>query len=216
MNLLTLLKGKLALTAMASVLLLGGATAVFAATPVGRSVVQSLAHPTSTAAASATKSAQDSSQGKAGTHNQNQDRNTCPGLSDAQNLAQTYGLSDTSTSAGVMAICALHQGTFKGTTTDGVAVNSTRVYGYGEIDQLLTYARYLATQDKTSTDGKLNDTNVSGYLAAAMHSCGTMPLAECLTTHIPNYQAGGHNGNKPGATPTPNGNKPVATPTPHH
>jgi hypothetical protein len=219
MKLLALLKGKLALTAVASVLLLGGATAVFAATPAGRSVVQSITHTSPTVAASATKGAKSSGQSN-GQGRQNQDHNACPGLPDAQNLAKKYGLSTASNSAGVMAICALHQGTFKGTTTSGVAVNASRVYGYGEIDQLLTYAKYLAGQDQTNMGGKLTDTNVSSYLAAALHSCGSTPLATCLKTNIPNYQPGDHNGsgnsNKPTSTPTPNGNKPTVTPTPHH
>ncbi len=216
MKLLTLLKGKLALTAVASVLLLGGASAVFAATPAGRSVVQSISHTSSTAA-TPTKGMKHS--GQANGQNK-QDHNACPGLSDAQNLAKAYGLSTTSSSAGVMAICALHQGTFKGTTTSGVAVNASRVYGYGEIDQLLTYARFLASQDEMNTDGKLTDANVSSFLATALHSCGSTPLAVCLKTNIPNFQPGSHNGNgngnKPTSTPTPNGNKPTVTPTPHH
>ena len=213
MKLLTLLKGKLALTVVAGFLVVSGATAVFAATPTGQTVVQSLTH-TSPSAAQATQGAQHSGQqndqGK-------QKHSACSGLTDAQNLAKAYGLSTSSQSAGVMAICALHQGTFKGTTASGVMVSASRVYGYGEVDQLLTYAQYLAKKDGT----KLSDANVGSYLAAALHSCGSTPLEVCLRTNTQpgNHNGGGNgngNGNQPTTTPTPNGHKPTATPTPHH
>lgn len=219
MKLLMFLKGKLVLTVVAGFLLVGGATAVFAATPAGQTVVQSLSHASPTAKASATQG-----DGHTGQNNGQTKQNhaACPGLADAQNLAQEYGLNTSSQATGVMAICALHQGTFKGTTGNGTAVNTTRIYGYGEIDQLLTYAQFLASKDQA----KLNDTNVSSYLAAALHSCGSTPLATCLKTNIPNFHPGNHdhhgngngNGNSdhPTTTPTPNGHKPSATPTPHH
>jgi hypothetical protein len=98
------------------------------------------------------------------------------------------------------AICTLHQGTFTDITSAGLVVKASRVYGYGEIDQLLTYAQYLASHDPISPGGQLSDTNVHSYLAAALASCGTSPLATCLRTHIPGWH----------------GNKPTATPTPHH
>jgi hypothetical protein len=56
---------------------------------------------------------------------------------------------------------------------------------------------------EVANTGKLSDTNVSNYLAAALQSCGTSPLATCLQTHIPNDQHGQGNGNPPTATPTP-------------
>jgi len=133
----------------------------------------------------------------------NQNPSACPGLPDAQKLAKSYHLSTSSQGAAVLAICALHQGTFKGTASDGTTVTASRVYGYGEIDQLLTYAQYLAAQDPTNQGGQLSDTNVGSYLATALQSCGSSPLATCLQTHIPNYQPGKHNTNKPTVTPTP-------------
>ncbi len=148
-----------------------------------------------------------------GTGQPNQHQSACPGLSQAQKLASSYHLSTDSQGDAVQAICALHQGTFKGAASDGTLITASRVYGYGEIDQLLTYAQYLAAQDKTSPDGKLSDTNVRSYLAAALQSCGTSPLATCLQTHMPNYQPGNQNGNGKGQG---NANKPTATPTPHH
>jgi hypothetical protein len=75
----------------------------------------------------------------------NQDHSACPGLSEAQNLATNYHLKTASQGEAVKAICALHQGTFKGVTSGGVTVTASRVYGYGEIDQLLTYAQYVVT-----------------------------------------------------------------------
>lgn len=214
MKLLGLLKAKALIAIVAGVLLVGGATAAFASTSAGQNVVRSLVHGPSTVTARSTQEANHNGQN---TGKSNQDRNTCPGLPDAQNLATKYHLSTASQGDAVKAICTLHQGTFKG---------ATRVYGYGEIDQLLTYAQYLASHDKANAGGKLTDTNVGSYLATALHSCGTSPLETCLKTNIPNYQPGstdhgngnGGNsngsGNKPTATPTPH--KPPVTPTPHH
>jgi hypothetical protein len=218
MKLLALLQAKALVAVVAGVLFVGGATAVFAATPVGQTVVQSLthAHPTVTAAATHGADAKGTS-GK--------DHSACPGLSDAQNLATTYKLSTDSKGNAVTAICALHQGTFKGATTASVSVTADRVYGYGEINQLLTYAQFLAAHDSANVGGKLSDTNVSSYLANALHSCGSTPLEKCLMTNIPGFHPGNGNkptetptpnGHKPTGTPTPNGNKPTVTPTPHH
>lgn len=218
MKLLTLLQTKAVVTLIASVLLVGGATAAFAATPAGQTVVQSLthAHPTVTAAAT-----HDANNGQ-GTASSN--HASCPGLTVAQNLATLYHLSTDSKGAAVTAICALHQGTFKGMTTTNTSVTASRVYGYGEIDQLLTYAQFLAAHDSANAGGKLSDSNASSYLADALNNCGSTPLEKCLMTKIPGFQPG--NGNKPSTTPTPhdkptgtptpNGNKPTGTPTPHH
>lgn len=218
MKLLALLQTKALVAIIAGVLLVGGATAAFAATPAGQTVVQTLthAHPTVTAVATHGHGSQSQATPASG-------QKSCPGLSDAQNLAASYHLSTTSTGAAVTAICALHDGTFKGTTTTGASVTVNRVYGYGEINQLLTYARYLAAHDSANTSGALNDTNVSSYLADALHSCGTTPLQVCVQKNVPGSSHGNKptttptpNGNKPTGTPTPNGNKPTGTPTPHH
>lgn len=221
MKLLGLLKAKALVAIVAGVLLVGGATAAFASTSAGQNIVQSLTHGQPTVTATASQDAKLNSQN---TGKSNQGQSACPGLSDAQNLATKYQLSTSDQGDAVKAICTLHQGTFKGTTSSGSDVTASRVYGYGEIDQLLTYAQYLASHDKTNAGGKLTDTNMSSYLAAALHSCGTSPLETCLKTNIPNYQPGsgehgngsGDNGsgNKPTTTPTPR--KPPVTPTPHH
>lgn len=211
MKLLALVQTKALVTLVTGVLMVGAATAAFAATPAGQNVVQSLTHAHPTVTAAATHSAKGNAQGAAG-----KDHASCPGQSDAQNLATKYQLSTASTGNAMIAICALHQGTFKGTTTGGVSVTSSRVYGYGEINQLLTYAQSLAAHDSANVGGKLSDSNVSGYLANALHNCGSTPLETCLMTTIPGFQPGNGNGNKPTTTPTPHGNKPTATPTPHH
>jgi hypothetical protein len=210
MKLLALLQTKALVTLVAGVLLVGGATAAFAATSAGQQVVQSLTHAHPAATAAATHSAKGNAQGTAGN-----DHASCPGQAEAQNLATRYQLSTASTGNAVTAMCALHHGTFKGSTTSGVSVISSRVYGYGEIDQLLTYAQYLAAHDRAHVGGKLSDSNVDGYLANALHTCGSTPLETCLMTNIAGFQPGNGTGNKPTSTPTPHGNKPTATPTPH-
>jgi len=200
MKLLTLLKGKLLVSVVASVVLVGGATVAFAATSAGQTVVQSLIHKHSTVNTTTTSSTKHKGQG---TGQSTQGQKTCPGLPDAQKLAASYHLITDYQGDAVKAICALHRGTYTGMTSAGIAVKASRVYGYGEIDQLLTYAQYLASHDTTSPGGNLSDTNVSSYLAAALASCGTSPLATCLQTHIPNYQPGKGKGHQPTATPTP-------------
>jgi hypothetical protein len=207
MKLLTLLKGKIVITLLAGTLLVGGAGAVFAAASAEQQVVQSSAKASPTVHVTATPA----SQGKGA----QKDQNTCPGLPDAQNLATKYQLSTDGKGAALTTICELHEGTFKGQSSNSTTVTASRVYGYGEIDQLLTYAQYLAAHDATNPGGKLNDTNVSRYLAAALHSCGSSPLEVCLKTNIPNYQPGNNNGGNNNGSNN-NGKKPTVTPTPHH
>lgn len=218
MKLLALLQTKALVTIAAGVLLVGGTTAAFAATPAGQTVMQTLTHTHPAVTAVATHGSDHQAQGTPA-HGQP----TCPGLADAQNLAASYQLSTASTGTAVTAICALHAGTFKSTTTAGASVTASRTYGYGEIDQLLTYAQYLAAHDSANAAGKLSDANVSSYLADALHSCGTTPVQVCVQKNVPGSSHGNQptmtptpNGNKPTTTPTPNGNKPTATPTPHH
>jgi hypothetical protein len=214
MKLSGLFKTKALLTIVAGILLVGGATVAAAATATGQHVAQSTTHAHATKRSVATH--------QAGQHGQktgraDQQQSDCPGQVEADTLATKYHLGSTA----VQAICALHEGTFTGTTSSGVSGAARRVYGYGEIQQLLTYAAYLASHDKANAGGKLTDSNVSSYLAAALHSCGTSALATCLKTNIPAEQpgTGGHGngngkGNKPTVKPTPH--MPAVTPTPHH
>jgi hypothetical protein len=105
--------------------------------------------------------------------------NPCPGLAQAQKLAKLFSLSTTSNSSGVQAICSLHRGvSIQGTT---------RVFGYGEIKDLLIYAKFLA-------GGNLSEDNVASDLAKALQNCltasGLTPLKVCLKTNIPGFQPG--------------------------
>lgn len=210
MKLLALLQTKAVVTIVAGVLLLGGATAAFAATPAGQTVVQSLTHAHSTVTATATHGSDSDKSGSA------QGQKACPGLPDAQHLATSYHLSTASNGAAITAICALHKGTFSAMTTSGMKVTASRVYGYGEIDQLLTLAQYMASHGSTSTAGALSDTTVGSLLADALHTCASMPLEHCLVKNIPGFTPGSGQNNHPTATSTPNGHKPQTTPTPHH
>jgi hypothetical protein len=55
MKLLALLKGKMLVTVIASIVLVGGASAAFATTPAGQQVVQSITHARPTVTATATQ-----------------------------------------------------------------------------------------------------------------------------------------------------------------
>ncbi len=216
MKFVNVLQGKLLVAAIVSVALVGGATAVFAATPAGSAIVHSISHThSSTTSTLDVSSHKNSRQNDSASHS-----NSCPGLPEAQQLAGKYALSTDSKGAVIQAICALHQGTFKGTTPSGTSVSSKRVFGYGEIDMLLTYAGYLASHDKANASSKLTSDNMLSYLAQALNSCGTTPLASCLKTNIPGYQPGKNNSNSDGTGNTSshgsgNGSgKPTGTPTP--
>lgn len=220
MKLGSLLRGKLLALALVSVAVVGGATAVFAATSTGQNIVHSITGSThADNAVDVNNHKNNSSHANNGKDNSNSNNN-CPGLPDAQKLATQFSLSTSSTGNDIQAICSLHQGTFKGTTPSGTSVNSSRVFGYGEIDMLLTYAQFLATQDKANAGGKLSSDNVSSYLAEAVGNCGTTPLNTCLKTNIPNFQPGNDHANGSGSHDgngnSTGGGKPTSTPTPHH
>jgi hypothetical protein len=212
MKFVRFLRGKLVAAAIVGIVIVGGATAAFAATPAGQELVHTLTGPAHTKVASNV----DSQAGNphANNHQANNDKkNTCPGLPDAQRLAAQFALSTDSNSDDIQAMCSLHQGTFKGTTPNGTSVSSNQVFGYGEIDALLTYAQFLASHDTANAGGKLTSTNAQSYLAEAVQSCGTMPLVTCLKTNISGFKPG--NGND-GSHAHGNGNgKPSSTPTAH-
>ena len=208
MKFIRLFRKKLVAVALAGIFVVVGATAVFAATPAGQSVVHSItgsAHATGTP---------DSGRHKNDAHADKSTKNTCPGLPDAQQLATQFALSTASTSDDIQAVCALHQGTFTGTTPKGAAVASKRVFGYGEIDQLLTYAQFLAGQGTANAGGKLTSANARGFLAESIRSCGTTPLDTCLKTNVPGFQPG--NSNDGSHESGGSHGKPSSTPTPHH
>jgi hypothetical protein len=214
MKFVQIVKGKLLVTVLAGVVLIGSATAAFASTPAGQGIIHAVAHSQSTA----------TTHGKASQKNKDHTTatstashgNSCPGLPQAQQLAGEFSLSANSTGDAVQSICALHQGTFKGTTSSGTAVNSSRVFGYGEIEMLLTYAQSLASRDKANTSGKLTSDNARSYLAQALQSCGATPLETCLKTNIPGFQPGSTNSQQSDHGHSNGNGKPTSTPTPHH
>jgi len=213
----TALKGKVLALVLVSTAVVGGATVTMAATPVGRSIVQQVTQAKTTVTEQTNQSDHSQDHKATPNANKNQDNKDCAGLPDAQRLATKYSLSTAATGDDVMAICSLHDGTFKATTSSGTAVTASKVYGYGEIDELLTLAQFMAGHDKTNASAKLSDSNVSTFLADAIHSCGTTALEVCLNTNMSNTHGNNNNtgsGNKPTSTPTPNNNKPTSTPTP--
>src|SRR6266699_3159851 len=215
-----LLKGKLLLMALVSLAVFGGAVAMAATTSGGQSVFHALVGSTSTTSAPDKPSPTHGTGGEATpTPGANSHAANCPGLPEAQNLAASFSLGTASTGDDIQAICSLHQGTFKGTAPSGATVASSQVFGYGEINDLLTYAQYLATHDTANAAGTLTSDNARSHLAEALQNCGTTALESCLLTKIPGFQPGksGNNGNgngKPTSAPTPGGGKPTSTPTP--
>src|SRR5258707_7726102 len=208
MKFVRVLQGKLIVVVLVSVAVVGGATA-FAATSAGQGLVHAIAGQ---AHAPATPDGESHGNTLQANTTHHADKSTCPGLPDAQQLATQFALSTASTSDDIQAMCALHQGTFTGTTPKGASVASKRVFGYGEIDQLLTYAQFLAGQGAANAGGKLTSANARGFLAEAVQSCGTTPLVTCLQTNTPGFQPGNSNETGHG-----NGHgKPSSTPTPHH
>ncbi len=177
MKLAHLLKGKLLVAALLSITVASGTTAVFAATPAGQGVVHAMMAMAHAQAATHKNGHHASSHKAAGRKS-----STCPGLPEAQQLAAKYSLSTDRDGDAVQAICALHRGTFVGTTPAGASVSSQRVFGYGEINKLLAAAQFLATHDKAN--GKLTDSNVRSFLALALQHCGTTHLETCLKTHV--------------------------------
>src|SRR5258708_23194518 len=169
MKFVDLLRGKLVGAALVSIILVGGAMAVFAATPAGQNLVHTMtgsAHATVAPDVDqhANNTQHANTQPAHDPHASNSNTRNCPGLPAAQQLATQFALSSDSKSQDIQAMCSLHQGTFKGTTPNGTSVSSKRVFGYGEIAQLLTYAHYLSGQDKPNAGSTLTIVNATRYL----------------------------------------------------
>ncbi len=213
----SLLKGKFLAIVLVSIALAAGTAAMAASTPAGRNVVESVVGLTSATITPGKPSMTvGPKRGDTATPSMNKSAANCSRLTEAQTLAASFSLSTYSASDALRAICALHQGTFKGITPSGETVSSSWVFGYGEIKDLLTYARYLATHDTNSTGGVLTTANTRSYLAEALHNCGMTALETCLITKIPGFQPGQNGSNvKPSSTPTPGRGRPTSTPTPH-
>src|SRR5712692_2389756 len=189
MKLAHLLKGKLLVAALLSITVASGTTAVFAATPAGQGAVHAIMAMAHAQAALHRDGHHTSGHKAAGRKS-----STCPGLTEAQQLAAKYALSTDRDGDAVQAICALHRGTFVGTTPAGAVVSSQRLFGYGEINKLLAYAQFLATHDKANASGELTDSNVRSYLALALQHCGTTPLERCLKTKVLPGNSGSNKG----------------------
>jgi hypothetical protein len=117
----------------------------------------------------------------------------------------------------LLAICALREGAFQGTTSSGATISSSRVFGYGEIEGLLIYAQYLASHDKAGMGSILTSDDTRNYLPETLHNCGMDSLETWLKTNIPVFHPGsGNDGGKPATLPTPGEGRPSSTPTPHH
>jgi hypothetical protein len=155
MKLAGLFKGKLLVAALLGITVASGTTAVFAATPAGRGVVHAMMAMAHAQAATHKNGHHASSHKAAGRKS-----STCPGLPEAQQLASKYALGIGKDGDAIQAMCALHRGTFVGTTPAGASVSSQQVFGYGEIEKLLAYAQFLVTHAKANE--KLTDSNVQG------------------------------------------------------
>ncbi len=217
----SLLKGK-ALIVLASIAVVGGATVAAAATPTGQNIVHTITGATATTTQTAKHSNNDAKGlvGAAATADaKNNAKNNCAGSAEVLQQATKFSLSAQSTSADVKVLCSLHNGTFQGITPNGTTVSSSRVFGYGEIEKLLTLAKYLAAHDQANVGAQLVSANLSSYLAVALQKCGTTPLEVCLKTNIPDLDPGnsGNNNGKDNGKGSSNGNgggKPTSTPTP--
>ncbi len=187
MKLAHLLKGKLLVAALLSIAVASGTTAVFAATPAGQGAVHAIMAMAHAQAALHRDGHHTSSHKAAGRKS-----STCPGLPEAQQLAAKYALSTSRNGDTIQAICALHRGTFVGTTPAGTSVSSQQVFGYGEINKLLASAQFMATHDKAN--GKLTDSNVRSFLALAIQHCGTTSLETCLKTNVQPGNSGSNKG----------------------
>ena len=219
-----LVKGKVLVTTLIGATFVAGTGVALAATsPDGQSFVHNMmgTHATVTPTHEADDTGKDAdgdkATPKANEENEHGDSSTCPGQPDAQKLATEFSLSTDAKGGSMQVICTLHDGTFKG-TVDGNSVTTNHAHGYGEIEQLLTYAQSLAKKDST----KLTDDNVLTYVATALKNCGSTAIAVCVNANVPatpsDSSNNGHdmNGGKPTVTPTPHTDgKPTVTPTPH-
>jgi hypothetical protein len=228
----SLFKGKIVAVVLVGTAVVGGGTVAMAATPAGQNIVHHMTIA-KTATPTGHKGNGDQGAGKSdaeshgkgqaqGKGQKNDHDQQCAGMPEVQRLATKFSLSTDSKSDDVQALCLLHDGGFKGTTTGGASVSTSTVYGYGQIDQILTYAQFLANHDKGNADGKLTSNNVRTYLADALNNCGKTPLEACVKAKTSTDQAG-NNGNA--GNNNDNGNhgnngngkgKPTSTPTPKH
>src|SRR5258708_27610049 len=120
MKFVRFLRGKLVAAAIVGIVIVGGATAAFAATPAGQDLVHTLAGQAHSKATPTVDS--QAGDPHANNHQTNNDnKSTCPGLPDAQRLARQFALGTDSNSDDRDAMGGLNQGRFKGTTRIGAS-----------------------------------------------------------------------------------------------
>ena len=213
-TLVTAIKGKIVITALVSLAVVGGGTAALAASPAGQNIVKSITAPTHTATPDKQDGKDQNTKNDKNQDKQSNDhKNDCPGLADAQNLAQKFSLSTDSKGATIQLLCSLHDGTYKGLD---------HPLGFGEIEDLMTYAQFLAAHDKSAAGAKLTDETLSTSIATALKTCNNGSITACVKANMPATQGkdgnnnGSSNGTDHGKSSTPTTGKPAATPTPHH
>ncbi|GHO48843.1 hypothetical protein [Ktedonospora formicarum] len=213
----TVIKGKILVTTLLGMAVIGGGTAAFAATPAGQNITKSIttsAH-TATPTTANTKDQKSTEKTNPSKKQSTSQQDECPGLPEVQNLAKAFSLSTDSKSETIQLLCSLHTGDYKGLD---------HALGYGEINDLLTYAQYLAGQEKNATDAKLSDETLSTYITKVLQTCANDPISACVKANMPTDQgksdsnSGDTNRSKSGTPtkPTVTPGKPTVTPTPHH
>lgn len=185
----SLLKGKALVAVLAAALVAGGGAAM-AATPMGQNAIHSMNNTHSDAAAHPDK---DKSQNNKDDQNKDKDdanahATDCSAMPAVKQLATEFGLSTAATSNSIKTICALHDGSFKGTTTAGASVSSTRVFGLGEIEALLAMAKH-------NSGTSLTDASVQAQVANVLQHCGSKAAMECVKSDMPNFHPTPGNGN---------------------
>lgn len=190
----SLLKGKALVAILAGTIVVGGGAVAMAApalqahnnTPRATATVHPTAHTT-----------QDKDKNDKGADKDDKSNHAtdCPAMPAIKNIATEFGLSAAANSNSIKTICALHDGNFKGTTSAGASVSSTRVFGLGEIEALLTLAKFMATHNSGI---KLTDANVQTQVANILQHCGSDSLMVCVRANLPNAQPTPGNNNQHG------------------
>jgi hypothetical protein len=217
----TLVKGKLLVTTAVGATLLVGSGIALAATSPGQQLVQNI---TGTYATVSPTQLAEKYHNLVGTATEDASKlgqqgntNPCDALPEAQQLATKYSLSTDSNGNTVKLICSLHDGTFQ-VTVNGKSVTVSQDLGYGEIDQLMAYAKSMAAKDGV----QLTDSNLQDYVANALSSCGSTEIIPCINSKL---NANGQDNSgiptppadwKPTSIPTPPADwRPTSTATPH-
>lgn len=191
-----LVKGKVLVTVLVSLALVGGTTAVMAATPGGRSFFHSVVSAstststsTSTANVAITAKANQASSASVNVNGSTTAKapDVCADLTEALQVVDKHHMRSDTNDNGLQlaeAICALHNGTFKATTSTGALVTSSRHFTYAEIDQLLTLTAVLSARAMQGVHTVTN-LNLVANLAVAVQACGSAgSVSGCVQSQI--------------------------------